>query len=309
MTTLGSGHYTYTVQENWAKLPEGETFAMVSAIATDSQDRVYAFQRKEPPVLIFDRDGNLQDSWGNGSFLFAHGFYIEDDVVYVTDRDASTCLVYTLDGKPVQMLGRHGRHSDTGCEVAGDLVPRAAGPFNYPAELVPSPSGELYVADGYRNSRVHRFTSEGELIQSWGEPGKSEANHFHLPHSLIIDGDRIIVCDRGKPPHPALHTQRRVHRVLERHPAPHGHLPRPRGQLPRQRGHGERQLRPHQHPRPPGRRAGPLRLSRLRPWQLDRLPRRHLPRRRPRRHRQVRPRGLTQPAMPVIRSKVRDDLS
>ena len=170
MTTLGSGHYTYTVQENWAKLPEGETFAMVSAIATDSQDRVYAFQRKEPPVLIFDRDGNLQDSWGNGSFLFAHGFYIEDDVVYVTDRDASTCLVYTLDGKPVQMLGRHGRHSDTGCEVAGDLVPRAAGPFNYPAELVPSPSGELYVADGYRNSRVHRFTGEGELIQSWASP-------------------------------------------------------------------------------------------------------------------------------------------
>ena len=50
MTTLGSGHYTYSVQENWAKLPEGETFAMVSAIATDSQDLVYAFQRKEPPV-------------------------------------------------------------------------------------------------------------------------------------------------------------------------------------------------------------------------------------------------------------------
>ena len=96
------------------------------------------------------------------------------------------------------MLGRHGRHSDTGCYtlVPAELVPRAAGPFNYPAELVPSPSGELYVADGYRNSRVHRFTSEGELIQSWGEPGKSEANHFHLPHSLIIDGDRIIVCDR-----------------------------------------------------------------------------------------------------------------
>ena len=160
MTTVGSGEYTYTLVEDWAKLPPGETFAMVSAIATDSQDRVYAFQRKDPPVLIFDRDGNLQDSWGNGSFVFAHGFYIEDDIVYVTDRDSSVCLVYTLDGKPIQMLGRHGRHSDTGCENPGDLVPRAAGPFNYPAELVPSPSGDLYVADGYRNSRVHRFTEE-----------------------------------------------------------------------------------------------------------------------------------------------------
>ena len=196
MATVGTGRYTYSLVENWAKLPPGETLGMVSAIATDSQDRVYAFQRKEPPVMIFDRDGNIEDSWGNGSFVFAHGFYIEDDVVYVTDRDTSVCIMYTLDGKPIQMLGRHGRHSDTGCENPGDLVPRAAGPFNYPSELVPSPSGDLYVSDGYRNSRVHRFSSEGELKQSWGEPGKAGPNHFHLPHSLLVDGDRVIVCDR-----------------------------------------------------------------------------------------------------------------
>ena len=61
MTTVGSGKYTYEMVENWAKLPQGETFAMVSAMATDSQDRVFAFQRKDPPVLIFDRDGNLLD--------------------------------------------------------------------------------------------------------------------------------------------------------------------------------------------------------------------------------------------------------
>jgi len=196
MVTLGTGMYTYTLVENWAKLPPGQTLAMVSAIATDSQDRVYAFQRKDPPILIFDREGNLQSSWGNGAFVFAHGFYIENDIVYVTDRDTSICMVYTLDGKPIQMLGRHGQHSDTGCENPGDLVPRAAGPFNYPAELVPSPSGDLYVADGYRNSRVHRFSSEGELKQSWGEPGKTDPNNFHLPHSLLIDNDRVIVCDR-----------------------------------------------------------------------------------------------------------------
>ncbi len=197
MTTVGTGKYTYSVVENWAKLPPGETFAMVSAIATDSQDRVYAFQRKDPPVLIFDRDGNLTDSWGNGSFLFAHGIYIQDDIVYVTDRDSSVCIMYTLDGKPIQMLGRHGRHSDTGCENPGDLCPRAAGPFNYPSELVPSPSGDLYVSDGYRNARVHRFTDEGQLKSSWGEPGKEGPNQFHLPHSLVIDSDeRVIVCDR-----------------------------------------------------------------------------------------------------------------
>ena len=66
MTTLGSGHYTYSVQENWAKLPEGETFAMVSAIATDSQDLrlrlpaqgaagPHLRPRRQPPGLLGQR--------------------------------------------------------------------------------------------------------------------------------------------------------------------------------------------------------------------------------------------------------------
>ena len=197
MTTVGSGKYTYTLIEDWGKLPQGETFGMVSAIASDSQDRVYAFQRKEPPMVIFDRDGTFLSSWGNGSFEFAHGIHIADDIVYVTDRNSSVCIMYTLDGKPIQMLGRHGVHSDTGCEVPAELVPRAAGPFNYPSELVPSPSGDLYVSDGYRNARVHRFTSDGQLKSSWGEPGKIGPNQFHLPHSLVVDDESTVyVCDR-----------------------------------------------------------------------------------------------------------------
>ena len=129
MTVVGMGDYKYEVVEDWAKLPDGESFAMVSAMAADSQNRIYAFQRKDPPIVIFDSDGNYLDSWGNGSFVLAHSIFIEDDVVYITDRDSSVCLIYTLDGKPIQMLGRHGVHSDTGCENPGDLVPRAAGPL------------------------------------------------------------------------------------------------------------------------------------------------------------------------------------
>jgi DNA-binding beta-propeller fold protein YncE len=197
MTTVGTGKYTYTLIEDWAKPPPGESFAMVSAVAVDSQDRVYAFQRKDPPVAVFDRDGNFLSSWGNGAFLFPHGISITDDIVYLTDRDSSVCIVYTLDGKPIQMLGRHGVHSDTGCERPGDLVPRAAGPFNYPSELVVAPSGDLYVSDGYRNARVHRFSGDGQLKASWGEPGTDAPNQFHLPHSLVVDdGERVYVCDR-----------------------------------------------------------------------------------------------------------------
>jgi hypothetical protein len=53
------------------------------------------------------------------------------------------------------------------------------------------------VSDGYRNARVHRFSSDGQLKASWGQPGKTSASEFHLPHSLLIDQDeRVIVCDR-----------------------------------------------------------------------------------------------------------------
>jgi hypothetical protein len=100
MPTVSSGKYTYTVIQDWGKLPPGETFAMVSAVATDSQDRVYGFQRKDPPIVIFDRQGTFLSAWGNGAFLLAHGISITNDIVYLTDRDSSVCLMYTLDGNP-----------------------------------------------------------------------------------------------------------------------------------------------------------------------------------------------------------------
>jgi len=197
MTTVGTGKFTYTYVQDWAKLPPGQSFGTVSAVATDSQDRVYAFQRTEPPVVVFDRDGNFLSSWGNGAFVSPHGIFIAGDIIYLTDREGSVAMKYTLDGKPLQIIGTHGAYSDTGCEVSGEVVPRSAGPFNYITELVPSASGDLYVSDGYRNARVHRFSSDGRLISSWGEPGKGGPNQFHLPHSLIVGQDgRVYVCDR-----------------------------------------------------------------------------------------------------------------
>jgi DNA-binding beta-propeller fold protein YncE len=63
--------------------------------------------------------------------------------------------------------------------------------------MVPAPSGDLYVTDGYRNARVHRFSADGRLLMSWGQPGKTEPNQFHLPHSLVVDQEgTVYVCDR-----------------------------------------------------------------------------------------------------------------
>jgi hypothetical protein len=158
MTTVGNGSYRYEHDEQWAKLPDGWTFGQVSAVATDSQDRVYAFQRKDPPVIVFDRNGTYLASWGSSAIADPHGICIVDDVIYLTDRNDHVAMKYTLDGKPLMVLGRRGQPSDTGATKDIELPPRSAGPFNKPTEMMVAPSGDLYVSDGYRNSRVHRFS-------------------------------------------------------------------------------------------------------------------------------------------------------
>ena len=106
-------------------------------------------------------------------------------------------LKLTPDGKPLLELGGRGQPSDTGCTEDSGEVLRAAGPFNRPTRIVPSPSGDLYVSDGYRNSRVHRFSAEGTLINSWGTPGKTGPTEFQVSHSLWVDRKGLVyVCDR-----------------------------------------------------------------------------------------------------------------
>ena len=198
MTRVGTGKYAYELTKDFAKLPAGESFGEITRVAIDSSDRFYVFQRKDPPVVVFDRDGNYLNSWGAHAIKDPHGLRIVNDIVYLTDRKDSVAVIFTLDGKPLQVIGNRGVHSDTGCEKAGTLVPRAAGPFNYPTEITPGPTGDLYVTDGYRNCRVHRFTRDGKFVMSWGQPGKTAPGDFHLPHVLVVAPDgKVYVGDRG----------------------------------------------------------------------------------------------------------------
>ena len=67
-TTVGSGNLLFEPVENWEKLPPGWEFIDVAGVAVDSRDNVYAFNRSEHPVVVFDRDGNFLRSFGEGQF-------------------------------------------------------------------------------------------------------------------------------------------------------------------------------------------------------------------------------------------------
>jgi DNA-binding beta-propeller fold protein YncE len=199
-TVVGSGDLTFELIPQWERLPAGWSHGDVAGVATDSRDRVYVFNRSEHPLIVYDSDGQFLTSWGEGVFTRPHGITIHEDVAYCADDTDHTVRAFTLDGSLLWTLGTLNQPSDTGYSPVGRAnlasIKRGAGPFNRPTRLAVAPDGDLYVSDGYGNARIHRFSADRQLIQSWGEPG-TEPGQFHLPHSVWVHTDgRVFVCDR-----------------------------------------------------------------------------------------------------------------
>ena len=198
----GTGKYSYELVDGWAK-PKGWSFIDVCGLSIDSQDRVYILSRSAHPVAVFDREGNFLTSWGEEFFTRAHGSYSgPDGSVYCTDDGNHTVSKFTPEGKLLQVLGSKDQPSDTGYVQHSDLheslatIRHGGPPFNRPTGIALSPSGEIYVSDGYGNARVHKFTPDGTLLFSWGEPGNA-SGQFRLPHSIWVDKrERVWVADR-----------------------------------------------------------------------------------------------------------------
>ena len=197
MATVGGGDFIYEVVDNWAKTPDGWNIGQAEP-ACDSQDRVYVFNRGDHPLMVFDRDGNFQGEWGREYLTDAHGIYISgEDHIYLPVRESHAIVKCTLDGKPLMTMGVWDAPSDTGGARPDGTMWKAAGPFNRCTDIALAPNGDLFVSDGYANSRVHKFSPDGRLLHSWGRPGKRGPGEFHIPHGIWVHWDgRVMVCDR-----------------------------------------------------------------------------------------------------------------
>ncbi len=186
-TILGSGDYRYELAQGWGTLPDGWSFGEVSAVTTDRRDNVYVFNRGLHPMIVFDRQGNFLRSWGEGLFTRAHGLHMgPDDSIYCTDEGGHTVRKCTLEGKVLLTIGVPGKAA---AHMSGD-------PFNRCTHTALSPSGDIFVSDGYGNARIHKYSPDGKLIRSWGGPGTSPGQ-FNLPHNICCDPDGwVYVADR-----------------------------------------------------------------------------------------------------------------
>lgn len=187
MTTVGSGSYVFEVVEQWGVLPEGWSFKEVSGVGVDRLDRVYVFSRGAHPVTVFDRNGKFLTSWGEGLFTRPHAVTMgPGDTIYLADDGDHTIRKCTLDGRVLLTIG-----------VPGQPAPKHSGrPFNRCTHVAVARDGALYISDGYGNSRIHKFSAEGQLQHSWGEPG-TDPGQFNLPHAVCIDREGLLyVADR-----------------------------------------------------------------------------------------------------------------
>ncbi len=171
----------------------------VAGISVDAQDRLFALTRGEARVIVYERDGTFAGSWGEGDFgERPHGLRVAGDgCVFCVDEGSHTVRKYSPDRRLLLTIGRPGIASDTGYDGSTlASIERAAGPFNRPTGVACRSNGELFVCDGYGNARVHRFSSTGELLLSWGRPG-SGPGEFRLPHAVWVTGSgRVLVADR-----------------------------------------------------------------------------------------------------------------
>ena len=186
--TLGSGDFAYCVEPNWQTMPPGYEWREVAAVTVDGNDNVYVFNRGEHPMMVFDKDGNFVKSWGEGVFSRAHGVSLgPDNTLYCSDDGDHTVRQCTLDGEVLMTIG-----------VPGNPAPLFSGdPFNRCTHTALDPkTGDIYVSDGYGNSRVHKYSPDGKLLFSWGAPG-TDPGEFSIAHNIVTDADGYVyVADR-----------------------------------------------------------------------------------------------------------------
>ncbi len=178
----------FRVLEGWGKLPEGWRYVEAAGVGVDSKDNVYVFNRGEHPLIVFDRDGNFLRSWGEGLVGRAHGITIgPDDEVWLTDDGNHTIRKFTPEGKLLLTIGDPDKPATL----------QSGKPFNRPTHVALSPlTGDLFISDGYGNSRVHKYDPKGRHLFSWGEPG-TDPGCFNLPHNIATDAEGLVyVADR-----------------------------------------------------------------------------------------------------------------
>jgi sugar lactone lactonase YvrE len=173
----------------WAQLPAGTAWGgLTTWVAADGKGTVIVLVRKAPYFRVFTSDGKFVKSWGDeGLFNEAHSVQFDrDGFIWATDPNDHVVHKFNTDGKLIMTLGKKG--------VPGDNASHDT--FNRPNAVTIATNGDIYVSDGYINSRVVQFSKEGKFIKIIGGTKGNGPGQLQLPHGVAIDSKgRLLVAD------------------------------------------------------------------------------------------------------------------
>lgn len=198
MIQVGGGDFRYRVDENWPSFPVGGPDGEAVAVACDPDDNVYVFLRGPFQIQAFAPDGSPRAKLAEGIFDRPHGLFIDKRAfLYCTHDFGHSVHVYSTELTLNMVLGNPRHPSDTGAtSIDYRSIKHSGPPFHFPTNLALGPTGDIFVADGYGNARIHRFNPDGQLLHSWGEPG-SGPGQFQVPHGIAVDRQGVVyVADR-----------------------------------------------------------------------------------------------------------------
>ena len=172
------------------KVPIGKNFGETMGVALNSQQHVFVFHRGPGSLMEFDENGNFIKSIGEGLYKKPHGLRIDrHDNIWITDVELHVVMRFNPAGQLTLILGKAGiaGESDKTYNIAL---------FDRPADVAFDSADNIYVADGYGNSRVVKFDKDGNFIKTWGTKG-SGAGQFNLVHNIAVDSkNTVYVIDR-----------------------------------------------------------------------------------------------------------------
>ena len=196
------------------KLPAGVNFGEVPGVAVNSKGHVFVFTRSNSAngpayapaaaqLFEFSANGDFLREIGNGLYAWseAHSVRIDkDDNIWAIDKGSDMVIKFNPAGRVVWVFGRRAEGADEDSKPwthPNPPLPAIDGLFRQPTDVAWDSDGNIYITDGYVNSRVAKYDKNGDWVKSWGEKGTAPGQ-FRLPHSIVVDrNNNLYVGDRS----------------------------------------------------------------------------------------------------------------
>lgn len=210
---MGVPEIPFDSAPNFLKLPPDLYLGEASGVAVNSKHHIFVFSRGNSTgpayaataaqLLEFGPDGKFIREIGHNLYAwsFAHAVRVDkDDNIWAIDKGSDMIIKFNPEGRVAMVFGRKKEASDEGAEAWKHVnPPRPAvdGQFRQPTDVTWDTQGNIFISDGYINSRIAKFDKNGDWVKQWGDRGK-EQGQLNTPHSIAADAKgNIYVADRG----------------------------------------------------------------------------------------------------------------